>query len=323
MQRDIHFAERECLRSSDGGLTWRKESRRAHREQCIAEGSSGIVIASDIYTIERKPGEYIGSYFLSDDGGTTFKGPYESQVLVNSVASTPYPDPDQFPPDDHSLRAFYQPLPAYYKPIVAKTSQRTGPSFWRYIIEYKGRFLAPMQCRFHGDRVYRTILVASEDIGKTWRFVSTIADHRRGEAGDGFCEPALIEVPDGSLLCVMRRGGGLPLGQCRSYDGGKTWNELEMLTGHGVDPDLYLLSNGVLACTFGRPGLHIMFSPDGCGFSWGYRTQIGNWRSSTYMGIAEVAPDELLLVYDRNESPAGTYDPSESSVGCKKVIIKK
>src|SRR5690606_6663209 len=128
----------------------------------------------------------------------------------------------------------------------------------------------------------RTMLVASEDGGRTWDFVSTIA-FAQDSPGDGYCEPVLATAADGSLLCVLRRGGGLPLGQCRSVDGGATWSEPELLLGHGVDPDLCLMSSGVLACTYGRPGMHIMFSEDGCGRQWSHATEIGNWPSSTYM----------------------------------------
>jgi hypothetical protein len=111
--------------------------------------------------------------------------------------------------------------------------------------------------------------------------------------------------------------------QCRSFDGGKAWSRPERLAAHGVDPDLVLMSNGVLACTFGRPGLHIMFSEDGCGYSWGYRTQIGDWPSSAYMGIAEVAPGELLLIYDRCRKPGGGRDPRQCWVGSTRVFVRK
>lgn len=302
VQADTHFAERKGLRSSDGGKTWQTEPGRAHREQAIGEGAQGIVLAFDIYTFERKPGEYAGSYFKSEDGGTTFTGPHESLLFINSVVSEEFPTPDQFPSKDHPMRHFYQPLPEYYEPIVEKSSRRKGPVFWRYLVESDGRWLATMYGKFHGDSVYRTILVSSGDDGKTWAFMTTIAYFRCGVPGEGFDEPVLSKVADGSLLCIMRRGGGLPLAQCRSTDGGQTWSSHELLAAHGVDPDLFLMSNGILACTFGRPGMHVMFSLDGCGYSWGYRTEIGTWRSSSYMGITEIEKGKLLLVYDKVKS---------------------
>jgi hypothetical protein len=323
VQPDRHFAERRGMRSTDGGRSWRVEPRRGHREQAIGQGGDGKVLAPDIYTFERVPGEYVGTFFRSADGGATFAGPFETLVRVNRVASEDYPTPEHFPPEGHPLRKFYQPLPAYYDSIIRSATRRRGPSFWRYLVERDGRWLTAMQCKFHADGCYRTILVESRDVGKTWSFVSTIA-YKYMAPGDGFCEPALKWVPDGSLLCIMRCGGKLPLAQCRSLDQGKTWSPPESLPGHGVDPDLFLMSNGVLACTFGRPGLHLMFSLDGCGRKWSHLTPIGEWRSSTYMGIAEVAPNELLLIYDRNESPVGAEaDPAKSFIGSTLVQVTR
>ena len=323
VQGDRHFAERQGMRSTDGGRTWRPEPHRAHREQAIGENGRGLVLAMDIYTFERRPGEYVGSFFRSTDGGKSFTGPHETVVRVDRVAAKEYPTREHFPPEEHPMRKFYQPLPEYYEPTVRQASRRRGPSFWRNLITHDGRWLATMQGHFHGDRQYRAFLVESVDEGRTWSFVSTIA-FRHGEPGNGFVEPALRVVADGSLLCVLRRGGRLPMAQCRSLDGGRTWSPPELLPGHGVDPDLLLLSNGVLACTFGRPGLHLMFSVDGSGREWTDLTTIGAWRSSTYMGIAEIAPGELLLVYDRSETPRGQEsDPDKAWVGATNIRVRR
>jgi BNR repeat-like domain len=321
-QADMHFSERQGLRSCDGGKSWQPEPRRGHREQAMGQASGGAVLGLDIYTFERTPGEYVGSYFKSEDGGQTFSGPHETVVRVNRVAALDYPTPEHIPPDDHVLRKFYQPLPDYYAPIVAKASRRMGPAFWRYPIEHKGRWVAAMQCRFHADCVYRTILVESPDDGRTWDFVSTIA-YAQDEPRDGFCEPALITARDGSLLCIMRRGAKLPLAQCRSSDGGQTWSPPELLPGHGVDPDICLMSNGVLACSYGRPGTHIMFSEDGCGHSWADYTQIGDWHGSCYMGMAETTPGELLVVCDQCEAQGAGRDIDQCSIGRIRIQVRR
>lgn len=322
VQADVHFAQRDGWRSRDGGRTWQPEPRRGFREQAIGCMGDNVVFAPDIYTFEREPGQYVGSHYRSDDGGDTFTGPHEHVVHVDRVQSIEYPTPQHIPPEGHVLRKFYQPLPNYYEPTVQTASRRMGPSFWRNVIEHDGRWLATLQCRYHADRGYRTILVASEDGGRNWHHVNTIA-YRHDEPGDGFCEPALIVAADGSLLCMLRRGGNLPLAQCRSTDGGATWTEPQLLAGHGVDPDLCLMQSGVLACTYGRSGLHIMFSTDGSGHAWGYRTQIGDWPSSTYMSIVEVAPGELLLVYDRAaDAPGAGRDPQQCYIGCTAIVVR-
>jgi hypothetical protein len=321
---DIHFAHRSWLRSNDNGETWKKDKSRGYREQAIGKGLNGSVLAFDIYTFEKEPGIFVGSYFLSKDGGKTFEGPLATKIRINRVCCKEYPaTPEQFPADDSVLKKFYVPLPDYYKPTVKKSSYRMGFIFWRNTVEHEGRLLATMQGFFHADRAYRTVLVSSEDNGKTWNFVSTIAceDDR---SIDGMCEPVLRKVADGSLLCVMRRDSGKPLAQCRSKDGGLTWSAPELLAAHGVDPDLCLMSNGVLACTFGRPGLHIMFSEDGCGYSWGYRTEIGDWPASAYMGITEISPNKLLLAYDRAaNTPGAGRDPSKCYIGSTTVTVEK
>lgn len=321
---DIHFAHRSWLRSTDNGKTWKKDKPRGYREQAIGKGMNGTILAFDIYTFEKKPGLYIGSYFLSKDGGKTFEGPLETEIRMNRVCAKDYPaTPEHFPDDDSPLKKFYVPLPDYYKPIVKKSSYRMGFIFWRNTAEHEGRLLMAMQGFFHADRAYRTVLVSSDDNGKTWNFVSTIATED-DRSIDGMCEPVLRKVADGSLLCIMRRDSCKPMAQCRSTDGGQTWSSPELLPAHGVDPDLCLMSNGVLACTYGRPGLHIMFSEDGCGYSWGYRTEIGTWPSSTYMGITEVAPGKLLLAYDRTaETPGAGRDPRKCYIGGTTLTVEK
>lgn len=299
MQADTHFALRQGLRSRDGGKTWQHEPGRAHREQAMGQHGQ-TVLAMDIYTFERTPSQFVGSYFRSDDGGQSFHGPYETVVHMNRVDAHAYPEPENFPEDDHVLRHFYQPLPAYYRPIVQGSSNRKGPVFWRYLIHHSGRWITPMYGKWHGDRNYRTMLVESRDDGKTWQCMSTVAyDHE--DPSDGYCEPVMIALPDDTLLCVIRRGGHHPLGLTRSSDGGRTWSKPEHLKAHGVDPDLCLMHNGLLACVSGRPGRIITVSED-LGRTWAEPVSIGDWPGSSYMGICDVSdktePDTLLCVHD-------------------------
>jgi hypothetical protein len=324
---DVHFARRGFLRSSDNGKTWQEDVPRAHREQAVGGSADGkIIYAPDIYTFEKNQGTYIGSYYISEDSGMTFTGPHETTVCINGVSSTDYPmSAEHLPAEDHPAAKFFVPIPDYYKPYIKQDICRRAFSFWRYIREIDGRWLATMQGKYHQDNsFYRTILVESVDKGKTWNYVSEIAvEYDWGK--DGMCEPVLQEVSDGSLLCILRRGGGHQLAQARSLDRGKTWQPFELLPGHGVDPDLCLMSNGVLACTFGRRGLHIMFSEEGTGHSWGYKTEIGSWRSSCYMSIAEIEPGKLLLVYDKVDSdkPGAGRDPDSCYIGATTLTIEK
>lgn len=116
----------------------------------------------------------------------------------------------------------------------------------------------------------------------------------------------LARVADGSLLTVMRTGGGYerqyPMYQARSLDNGLTWRAPETLGVYSVDPDLCLMSNGLLACSFGRPTMEIMFSPDGSGYTWRQPRTVFTGSSTCYSGLREVAPGRLLLVFDSNHA---------------------
>jgi hypothetical protein len=334
---DMHFSRRVAYRSRDGGRTWAPDEPRSHREQAIGANAAGVVLAPDIYTFEKSPGVFSGTLFRSVDGGKNFRGPEETTVRIDRVRTWEYPTPAHAPEFPHGLAKFFTPLPAYYDAVVARSSRRLGFIFWRNLIWEpgasradgsavdgptggKGRWITAMQGEFHGDGGYRTVLVESQDEGRSWDFVATITADDPGTKTDGYCEPALIRARDRSLVCVMRRGGGLPLGQSRSTDGGKTWSPPRLLEAHGVDPDLCLMSNGVLACTYGRPGRHIIFSPDGSGHAWGYPVDLGARSGSSYMGLVEIAPGRLLVVYDdfpadmpaglKSTDAEGRYDPA-------------
>ncbi len=93
------------------------------------------------------------------------------------------------------------------------------------------------------------------------------------------CEPHLIELPDGTLLCQIRGEDRIgddsifTIYQSISKDMGKTWSKPEMLldkTG-GAPPHLIMLSSGILLCTYSRRkhpyGIMAMVSTD-CGKTW-------------------------------------------------------
>lgn len=162
-----------------------------------------------------------------------------------------------------------------------------------------GSLLASMYGRFVGDKRYRSILVRSTDGGTNWQHFSTMA-YDPNVVGEGLCEPCVVRLADGDLFCIMRSSSGKPTYTVRSSDGGKTWSTPVKLAPYtaSVFPDLVRMSSGILACSFGRPGCHLMFSVDGKGERWTERTTIFEGPSTCYTAIREVAPGRLLYVYD-------------------------
>jgi photosystem II stability/assembly factor-like uncharacterized protein len=165
-----------------------------------------------------------------------------------------------------------------------------------------GGLLASMYGTFQGEKSSRVILAQSRDKGRTWSYLSTIAQAKErwpGMGNDGACEPGIVRLADGRLFCIMRTGSDGLMYQTWSADDGKSWEKPVPSGVKGVDPQLRLMENGVLACSYGRPGpVTLMFSRDGTGKTWSNITPIFNEMSTRYTGLIEVAPNRLLLVYD-------------------------
>lgn len=141
-------------------------------------------------------------------------------------------------------------------------------------------------------------LVRSTDDGKTWNYFSTI-----GPGG----EPAVVRLGGGEMTAVIRGDRDSRMKQMFSHDGGKTWSEPIALEVGKVLPDLVLMSNGVLACSYGRPASCLMFSLDG-GKTWPSHHVISDKVGFNYTSIREISPGRLLYVHDAPKLNAVTID---------------
>ena len=161
-----------------------------------------------------------------------------------------------------------------------------------------------------------------------WRVSATVAQDDK----IGFYEPVMSLCSNGDVLCVIRRGGGQPLMQARSTDGGKTWQKVKKTGSLGVDPDLCLMSNGVLACSYGRPNCYIMFSADGTGHEWTDRVLIHEYNTNpvylpkwsfAYTGIVELEPGKLLFVYDCRNKYGKGHEKQDAMVKGVYITVRK
>jgi hypothetical protein len=171
-----------------------------------------------------------------------------------------------------------------------------------------GDLLATMYGYFRGDikGQGRSILIRSTDKGKNWHYVSTIAYLGQAGRGYGCVEPMMIRTGTNRFLAMIRtwkKGyDHEPIYQVLSTDGGTTWSKPTEAANHGVDPDLVMTDDGILVCSFGRPGIFVMCSADGQGRAWTEPTQIykesnGN-HSTCYTGMVKIGPNRILLTHD-------------------------
>lgn len=155
----------------------------------------------------------------------------------------------------------------------------------------------------------------SRDEGHTWTKVGHILYNEPDKRRDGFTEPALESLPDGSLLAVLRTtdGNGVgPMYCSRSRDGGHTWSPPVPITDTGVLPRLLQLRNGVLVLSSGRPGVDLRFSRDG-GHTWSAPQRLipipdpsqPQADSCGYTSLVPLGKDRFLITYSRFRPPSG------------------
>ncbi len=173
-------------------------------------------------------------------------------------------------------------------------------------------------------RQRRLVLIRSTDHGRTWVEYGIIAAVLPNEkpwpwmGNEGPNEAGLVRLSESRLYCIFRTGSGDYLGEAWSIDDGKTWTQPVSSGFKGVAPHLRLMSNGLLACTSGRPGpVTIMFSSDE-GKKWTGITPIFNGMSTRYTDLIEVEAGKLLVVYD--SVPHG-WDPIPPSDKLSKNAI--
>ncbi len=175
-----------------------------------------------------------------------------------------------------------------------------------------GDLMAPMYGNFKGDAQYRTMIVRSTDNGKTWNYHATVAYDPKDPhpylvgAYCGYCEPSLALLSNGQLLCMMRTQGAelaaeyRPIYASWSNDLGKTWTKPVATSPHlmNIWPTLAVLDNGVVACQYGRPGVHVAFSLDN-GHTWRDRVSFSDLHEPIITGqgdIIKVGPNRLAAV---------------------------
>ena len=127
----------------------------------------------------------------------------------------------------------------------------------------------------------------------------------KADMRDGFTEPTVCFMPDGSVFCLLRTtdGNGVgPMYWARSTDNGLTWTRPVVFDDLGVWPQMLTLKNGVTLAVYGRPGLYIRATSDPAGLRWGERVAVvtpGSYHLDTcsYAALLPLEDNTAMVAY--------------------------
>jgi len=179
-------------------------------------------------------------------------------------------------------------------------------------------------------RAYFVRVLGSADGGCSWRVIGAVPYRPDPDADscwdarDGFTEPELHDLPDGSLLMLLRThdGNGVgPLYEARSADGGATWSRPRVFDDRGVWPQLLTLGCGVTLAAYGRPGLFLRAAADPAGREWGARVPVplagaADGGTCSYADLIALDGRRALIVYSDFAFPDRAGRP------CKTILAR-
>lgn len=321
---DAHFTPVGMSRSDDNGQSWRVAEPPLYRIGACGQIGDRRAIFMDDNLVHAGGDEYTVLCNRTDDGGRTFAGVTQARCRIPNLIAKPY-EPDPTSP-------FHPPMPEWYRKRLPENPRFAGAIFGRVIRLSDGSLATVCYGSQHGNLKKRrkqgaaasegiaeqadagesnsAILLRSEDDGHTWNTVSVcgrLEPNKPFDGGhfysEGFNETSLVETAAGELFVIMRHGSYHLLWTNRSTDLGKTWQGITMLNHAGVAPNMIKLGNGMLAATWGRPGLTVAFSLDGSGRYWDAATELmrGDEASQRYPWLQPVDDNTVMVLYDRRK----------------------
>ena len=224
----------DIVRSRDAGLTWTQPQIVANSETDDRNPAFGTSAAGTLILSYHRTFRYdaAGNYLAPPHPGDL--RPTEILITRSHDAGLTWEDPY----------------------LLGDAELQPGSPFGKIVTRQDGTLLLPIYHRAVASLITRpdellpgdtcSYLMRSQDDGRTWEHPSLICPNSG--------EPALLGLPDGDLLAVVRREQmGKTLWSTRSQDGGFTWSAPEQITGDMQHPgDLLVLKDGSVLLVYGN-----------------------------------------------------------------------
>lgn len=256
------------IRSSDDGASWSEPT------WVVEPDGTFDAALSAVSTATTTSGRVLLPYNTVSwpDGGGTDARQIAAHVAISDDAGRTWSA------EPASLPAFHG--PCVYGKIITTDSGTPG----------EPRLLWPVWGQEHPDERWRSTVFVSDDDGRSFAKLATVAydpdarltggyavpavtgldkngnplqdpgsdpDFRPHASIDGFNETTMIELEDRTLLAVARQQGArgdqnLQFFESRSADGGATWTEPTGIGISGMSPSLHLTDGGVPLLSYRR-----------------------------------------------------------------------
>ncbi len=195
----------------------------------------------------------------------------------------------------------------------------------RDVIRLKsGKLLANAYGAIEGSNKFSSYAIESDDDGRTWNFLSTIATYPENKPGEGFNESCMFQLKDGRICALCRPDGMGYVNQCFSSDEGKTWTEPQELTYFkgSAAPTGRVLTDGTIVILSGRPNLYLLVDTTGTGAEY-QKVDIYRGSGSSYASILETAPNEILIIHDESNFGSWTSPTLFSRIHASRFRINR
>ncbi|MBQ7347218.1 MAG: hypothetical protein IJW55_04615 [Clostridia bacterium] len=278
--------------SDDGGLTWREATSSDKISYTRSEMSNGNYFVG-FSGQGTHVAEYISKYsaIYTQSGVSVYYAKTLKELDKTVYARVYNPSTGAVTAFECTINWPYAPISVYSGNVVYPISSTMSISNGLgdlatddalYFCTYTHGFDLETGEATKYDKYYSIYVFKSTDNAHTWDCISRVAvteevfNASKNYKGsfEGFCEPMMSQMPDGSIVMLMRTGGNQPSYLVRSTDGCQTWSDPVIFDDVGVLPQIITLECGVSLASYGRDGMYMRATSDHSGLEWEDSIQI-------------------------------------------------